>query len=247
MPQDSNVAVLVDCENAQPTVIDEAMQIAATLGRVTLRRGYGNQTSLASKWQDALVRHGFAPCMQFQYVTGKNTADIALALDALEMLLDRRVDHFVIVTSDSDFVGLCRKLQERGAGVHVFGEAKTPAALRHACDRFHESAPPTPREVAPVQSLPAAIIKRRPRFVVEAVRSLTLPPSDNSVDLGALGNHLRAVHAGFTHAAYGYKNLRTMIEAYDMLRMYQLDNGHCRVSLASDVSPQPSILRAVQA
>jgi len=247
MTSDQNVAVLVDCENAQPTVIDEAMRLASTLGRVTLRRGYGNHTALASKWQDALVRHGFAPCMQFQYVGGKNTADIALALDALEMLFDRRADRFVIVTSDSDFVGLCRKLQERGASVHVFGEAKTPAALRHACDRFHESTPPAPPEVAPAHAAAAAasVVKRRPRFVVEAVRLLALSSSDGRVDLGALGNHLRAAHAGFSHAAYGYKNLRTMIEAYDLLRMHQTEGGHCRVGLASDGAPQPAILRAV--
>lgn len=247
MTPDQNVAVLVDCENAQPSVIDEAMRLASTLGRVALRRGYGNHTALASKWQDALVRHGFAPCMQFQYVTGKNTADIALALDALEMLLDRRADRFVIITSDSDFVGLCRKLQERGANVHVFGEVKTPAALRHACDRFHESAPPEPPDAAPAHAAAAAaeIIKRRPRFVVEAVRSLALSSPDGRVDLGALGNHLRAAHAGFSHAAYGYKNLRTMIEAYDLLRMHQTEGGHCRVGLASDGAPQPAILRAV--
>lgn len=245
MTQDSNVAVLVDCENAQPAVIDEAMRVASTLGRVTLRRGYGNHTSLASKWQDALVRHGFAPCMQFQYVAGKNTADIALALDALEILLDRRADRFVIVTSDSDFVGLCRKLQERGAGVHVFGEAKTPAALRHACDRFHESAPPAPQAVAPAQAAPAAIVKRRPRFVVEAVRRLALSSPDGRVDLGALGNHLRAAHAGFSHSAYGYKSLRTMLEAYDLLRVHQTEGGHCRVGLASEAAPQPAMLRAV--
>lgn len=245
MNQDANVAVLVDCENAQPAVIDEAMRAASTLGRVTLRRGYGNHASLASKWQDALVRHGFAPCMQFQHAAGKNTADIALALDALEILFDRRADRFVIVTSDSDFVGLCRKLRERGAGVHVFGEAKTPVALRHACDRFHESAPPAPREAAPAQAAPAAIVKRRPRFVVEAVRTLALSSSDGRVDLGALGNHLRAVHAGFSHSAHGYKSLRTMLEAYDLLRVHQTEGGHCRVGLASEAAPQPAILRAV--
>lgn len=255
MTQDANVAVLVDCENAQPAVIDDAMQLASTLGRVTLRRGYGNHTALASKWQDALVRHGFAPCMQFQYVAGKNTADIALALDALEMLLDRRAGHFVIVTSDSDFVGLCRKLQERGASVHVVGEAKTPAALRHACDRFHESAPVTspkvvpapaaPPKVVPAPVAPADIVKRRPRFVVEAVRLLALSAPDGRVDLGALGNHLRASHAGFSHSAYGYKSLRTMLEAYDLLRMHQAAGGHCRVGLAPDASPPPAILRAV--
>ncbi|MEW7847969.1 NYN domain-containing protein [Massilia aurea] len=249
MPMEPNVAVLVDCENAQSAVLDRAMQHATTLGRVALRRAYGNAASLTNKWQDGLIRHGFAPCLQFQYVGGKNTADIALALDALEMLLDRRADQFVIVTSDSDFVGLCRKLQERGAGVHVFGEAKTPAALRHACDRFHEAAPQT---IDAPRAMPVAVedkatnpVKRRPRFVVEAVRVLASSAADGRVDLGALGNHLRQTHAGFTHAANGYKNLRSMLEAYDLLCIHQDDRGHCRVGLASAVPPAAPILRAV--
>lgn len=242
MNTEPHVAVLVDCENAQPAVIDQAMQLASTLGYVALRRGYGNQSALACKWQEALIRYGFAPCMQFQYVAGKNTADIALALDALELLLDRRVERFVIVTSDSDFVGLCHKLQERGAKVHIVGEAKTPTALRHACDRFHESMPLMPQEVAPA---PAAVIKRRPRFLVEAVRTLALSSSDGHVDLGALGNHLRSVHDGFSHTAYGYKNLRTMIEAYDLLRLHLTAGGHCRVGLAAEALPPAAMLRAV--
>lgn len=249
MPTEPNVAVLVDCENAQPAVIDHAMQLASTLGRVALRRGYGNHASLASKWQDALIRHGFAPCLQFQYVNGKNTADIALALDALEMLLDRRVDGFVIVTSDSDFVGLCRKLQERGARVDVVGESKTPEALRRACDRFHEAA--VPRADDPARAVPVTkpdamtgVVKRRPRFLVDAVRALAGASSNGTVDLSALGNHLRDLHAGFSHGTYGYKSLRAMVEAYDLLQLHQSGQGPCRVSLAPDVAP-PAILRAV--
>lgn len=71
MPAERNVAVLVDCENAQSAVLDQAMQHASTLGRVVLRRGYGNAASLTNKWQEALIRHGFAPCLQFQYVGGR--------------------------------------------------------------------------------------------------------------------------------------------------------------------------------
>ena len=243
MNAEPNVAVLIDCENAQPTVIDAAMRLASTLGRVVLRRGYGNQSSLTCNWQEALVRYGFAPCMQFQYVAKKNTADIALALDALEMLLDGRAAQFVIVTSDSDFVGLCHKLRERGAAVHIFGEAKAPAALRHACDRFHPSAPLAPQEV------PAApgVTKRRPKFVVEAVRTLALCSPDGEVDLGALGNHLRSVQKGFSHTAYGYKNLRAMLEAYDLLHMHPAAGaaGPCRVRMTPAPLPQAAILRAV--
>jgi uncharacterized protein (TIGR00288 family) len=240
MSAEQNVAVLVDCENAQSAVLDQAMQHASTLGRVVLRRGYGNAASLTNKWQEALIRHGFAPCLQFQYVGGKNTADIALALDALEMLLDGRANQFVIVTSDSDFVGLCRKLQERGGGVHVFGEQKTPAALRHACDRFHEAASVVVQVVEPPRAAAVAMddkvvapVRRRPRFVVEAVRLLADSASDGRVDLGALGNHLRQVRPGFSHTANGYKSLRTMLDAYDLLCVHQSDQGHCRVGLAS--------------
>lgn len=238
MSPESNVAVLVDCENVQSAIIDEVMRAASKLGRVTLRRGYGNQDSLANKWQEALVRHGFSPCLQFQCVTRKNTSDIALALDALELLLDRRADCFVIVSSDSDFVGLCRKLRERGAEVHVFGEAKAPAALRHACDRFHESSPQALHAVEPAPAAPAAVIKRRPKFVVEAVRELS--SSGGDVDLGALGNHLRDIHPGFSHKAHGYPTLRTMLAAYDLLCLRKNAQGHERVGLA-----QPPVLRAV--
>nr|WP_275548058.1 NYN domain-containing protein [Xanthomonas arboricola] len=78
------------------------------------------------------------PCLQYQYASGKNTADIALALDALEALFDHRADTFCLVTSDSDFSYLCRKLRERGATVFIVGEPKTPDALRNACDQFFE-------------------------------------------------------------------------------------------------------------
>lgn len=109
---------------------------------MVLRRGYGNHATLANKWQEALIRQAFTPCLQYQYASGKNTSDIALALDAIEALFDDRADTFCLVTSDSDFAYLCRKLRERGATVHIVGEAKTPDALRNASDQFFEWAKP---------------------------------------------------------------------------------------------------------
>ena len=135
---DSRVAVLVDCDNTTPEILEYALRVVAQFGRVVLRRGYGNHSTLASKWQEALVRLAFTPCLQYQYAAGKNTSDIALALDAVEALFDRRADTFCLVTSDSDFAYLCRKLRERGATVHIVGEAKSPDALRNASDQFFE-------------------------------------------------------------------------------------------------------------
>ena len=249
MSLETNVAVLVDCENAQPAVIDVAMRAACQLGRVVLRRGYGNHTALASKWQESLVRNGFAPHMQFQYVTGKNTADIALALDALEMLLDRRVDRFVIVTSDSDFVGLCCKLKERGADVHIVGEAKTPAALRHACDKFHEavSAAPHIPATVPVVSIKAKATgsKPKPKLVLKVISEMVLNSSDGMITLSHVHSRIKHLQPDFSYAAYGYKNFRTMLEAYDQLRVHQSEGGHCSVCLVSTMVPAGAALRAV--
>lgn len=252
MTAESNVAILVDCENAQPAVLEQAVQIARAMGRVTIRRGYGNEAALAKKWHDAMVRHGFAPCMQLQYVAGKNTADMALALDAFEMLFDRRADRFLIVTSDSDFVCLCHKLRERGAALHVLGEAKTPAALRNACERFHESSLPA----MPSQEVVTAALavrstagdaasdagKNRPLFVVKAVRELSQNTPDGMIGLSELGNHLRTVIPGFSHTSYGYKNLRTMLEAYDLLRLRQSQPKNFRVGLAAGTARSAGIL-----
>ena len=133
---ENRVAVLVDCDNTEPEILEHALRVVAQFGRVVLRRGYGNHTTLANKWQEALVRLAFTPCLQYQYASGKNTADIALALDAQEALFDGRADTFCLVTSDSDFAYLCRKLRERGASVLIVGEAKTPDALQNASDRL---------------------------------------------------------------------------------------------------------------
>ncbi|MDO4718227.1 MAG: NYN domain-containing protein [Propionibacteriaceae bacterium] len=131
------VAVLVDCDNSTPEMLDCAMNVALAAGKPVVRRGYGNPSSLSGKWQEKLVEAAFSPCLQFSYASGKNTADIALALDAMEDLLTGRSEVFCLVTSDSDFAYLCRKLREHGARIHLIGDERSPKALRNAADHFH--------------------------------------------------------------------------------------------------------------
>ena len=137
----ARVAVLVDCDNTTPGILDYALRVSSQFGRVVLRRGYGNQATLAKTWQEALVERAFTPCLQFQYAAGKNTSDIAFALDAREAMSDGRAAKFCIVTGDSEFAYLCRKLRERGATVSIVGEGKAPIALRNASDQFFEWIP----------------------------------------------------------------------------------------------------------
>ena len=196
---DSRVAVLVDCDNTSPEILEYALQVVAQFGRVVMRRGYGNHHTLANKWQEALVRMAFTPCLQYQYAAGKNTSDIALALDAQEALFDDRADTFCLVTSDSDFAYLCRKLRERGATVVIVGEAKTPDALQNASDQFFmwqaaegadSQAPTTPPEDGkPTPPSATPVKKRRPKALLDAVSLLASNALEGKVGLGALGQY----------------------------------------------------------
>jgi uncharacterized protein (TIGR00288 family) len=215
---EARVAVLVDCDNTTPEILEYALRVVAQFGRVVLRRGYGNHSTLANKWQEALVRLAFTPCLQYQYASGKNTADIALALDALEAMFDGRADTFCLVTSDSDFAYLCRKLRERGATVHIVGEAKSPDALRNASDQFFEWAPSEAAAEPDVAKTKLAAArqpaKRRPKALVNAVALLAADTPDGRVGLGALGQYLKRTDPGFSPKAFGHSALSDMVRAY---------------------------------
>jgi uncharacterized protein (TIGR00288 family) len=242
---DGRLAVLVDCDNTTPAILEYALKVVAQFGRVVLRRGYGNQMTLAHKWQEALVRLAFTPCLQYQYAPGKNTADIALALDALEAMFDNRADSFCVVTSDSDFAYLCRKLGERGAIVLIVGEAKTPDALRNASDQFFEWRPEVViaenagetvkvtaamcKDEARVATEAKVAIKRRPRSVIDAINMLTRDNPEGKVGLSALGQYLKRTDPGFSPGVYGHSGLLDMIKTYDLLAWKKEEGGQYTV------------------
>lgn len=246
---ESRVAVLVDCDNTSPEVLEHALRVVAQFGRVVLRRGYGNHATLANKWQEALVRLAFTPCLQYQYASGKNTSDIALALDAIEALFDGRADTFCLVTSDSDFAYLCRKLRERGATVHIVGEAKSPDALRNASDQFFEwvkpavtpepaptraGTPPKPADAkpaAPKVEVPKPPAKRRPLMVVEAVKLMAADTAEGKVHLGPLGQYLKRTDPAFSPQTYGHSGLLDMLRTYDLLTVQQEAGNYWTVRL----------------
>lgn len=240
---EARVAVLTDCDNVAPEILEHALRVVAQFGRVVLRRGYGTPAKLAEKgWQEALVRLAFTPCLQYTYVRGKNTSDIALALDALEALFDHRADTFCLVTSDSDFSYLCRKLRERGATVYIVGEPKTPDALRNASDQFFEwTRAEVPVELLPEISKaepppkaesPKPVPKRRPRNIIEAVTLLAGDAPEGKVNLGALGSYLRRADPAFSPKTYGHSGLLDMVKTYDLLIVRQEEGGGWTVGLA---------------
>lgn len=253
---EGRVAVMVDCDNVSPEAAEHALRVVAQFGRVVLRRGYGNLQTLANRWQDALVRLAFTPCLQFQYAAGKNTSDIALALDAFEAMFDKRSDIFCLVTSDSDFAYLCRKLRERGATVYIVGESKTPDALRNASDQFFEwtpngaELPASPSTVSGIAGREEGVrpeaakplVKRRPKFLIDAVDLLAGGASEGKVALGALGAYLKRMDPAFSPQTYGHSGLLNMVRTYDFLAVHQEVGGHWSVMKApTGDAPRPAL------
>lgn len=132
------VAVLVDFENVGLDSIQWLFDQVSDVGRIIVKRAYADWSNAGNK-RDQLLELGIEPVQQFHAgPTGKNSSDIRLAIEAIELLHQSPVDTFVIVSSDSDFVPLVSKL--RAAGKTVIGagrKATTPRTLVISYDKYY--------------------------------------------------------------------------------------------------------------
>ena len=136
-PTTDHLAVLIDADNAQATVIAELLVEVSGYGTATVKRAYGDWTTQnLAGWKDVLHVHAIQPIQQFRYTTGKNATDSALIIDAMDLLHGGKVDGFCLVSSDSDFTRLATRIREAGFSVYGFGEQKTPKPFVAACDKF---------------------------------------------------------------------------------------------------------------
>ncbi len=133
-----NMALLIDADNTSPVGIDPVLTVMAELGQVNIRRAYGNFAKQGlSKWGAITNKYGIRPHQQFDLTTGKNATDMAMTIDAIDLLYQGKVDGFGIMSSDSDFTPLATRLRQDGLLVYGFGsKQRTPEAFRSACTRF---------------------------------------------------------------------------------------------------------------
>lgn len=231
------LAVLIDADNAQATIIEGLLAEIAKFGEATVKRIYGDFTSPASaQWKKALQTHAIKPIQQFAYTTGKNATDSTLIIDAMDLLYTRRFDGFCLVSSDSDFTGLALRIREEGLTVLGFGEQKTPEAFRNACHKFifteilrpespqktsgsTDQAPamqppqPVSLSVGEVTSPRKSSTPKLPRkFILNALAS-TQYDDAGWVYLGAFGNYLTKLKPDFDPRLYGFKKLSDLLKS----------------------------------
>jgi len=131
------LAVLIDADNATPSVAEALLAEVAKFGTSFVRRAYGDWTGPNLKgWKDQLLLRSIQPIQQFPYTQGKNATDSAMIIDAMDLLYTNRFDGFCLVSSDSDFTRLAARIRESGLVVYGFGEQKTPKPFVAACDKF---------------------------------------------------------------------------------------------------------------
>jgi uncharacterized protein (TIGR00288 family) len=200
MDKPDQIALLIDADNATAARIDVILDELSRHGETNIRRAYGNWTKTGLKsWQEVLHDNAIRPVQQFDPSKGKNASDIALAVDAVEILHTQRPDWFALASSDADFTPLVMHLREHGAKVYGFGDAKTPLPFQSACTRFlvlNRLAPPTalpdaaapealtPDAVAPVadESAPAAARRRRATAKVTSTASTASGSAASAAD-----------------------------------------------------------------
>lgn len=144
MPEDQitsltrqKIAMLIDGDNAQSSLLPQMLVETGKYGMVTVRRIYGDWTTPnMNSWKDVLNFHAIQPIQQFRYTIGKNATDSAMIIDAMDILHSRVVEGFCLISSDSDYTRLATRIRETGIFVMGIGEKKTPKPFVNACDVF---------------------------------------------------------------------------------------------------------------
>ena len=228
------LALLIDGDNAQPSLVNQILAEAGKYGLVTIRRIYGDWTTTSmGGWKAALHDSAIQPIQQFRYTIGKNATDSAMIIDAMDILHGHLVDGFCIVSSDSDYTRLATRIRETGFFVMGIGKRSTPKAFVNGCNVFIYTENLVPRETRRRDRGGAgrkggAKEPREPREEQEEHeekgRKFDPVPllraafdmavhEDGWANLGELGFYLRQLDPGFDPRTYGFKQLSALIKS----------------------------------
>jgi uncharacterized LabA/DUF88 family protein len=244
-------AVLIDADNTSPRIVAGLFEEIAKFGEASVRRIYGDfSSSRLRSWIDVLQKYAIDPYQQFAYTTGKNASDIALVIDAMDLLHSGRLDGFCLVSSDSDFTRLASRLREEGADVYGFGAQKTPESFRQACRRFVYT-----ENLQPEAAVAAREPGGEPRQALQpsgaAVAVLTraieqMESEDGWVSLGAVGQRLANIASDFDPRTYGYRKLSDLVRKTGAFDVDQSEGRTVRIRARREEKPKTASRRGAQ-
>lgn len=238
----NNIALLIDADNAPASKIDFIFSELAGHGVVNIRRAYGNwKKHTLSGWEKVLHENSIQPMQTFDLVPGKNATDMALVIDAIDLLYTKNVQTFCIVSSDCDFTPLIQRIRADGKEVFGFGSQKTPKPFIASCTRFlylDEEPKAKTSGKASGEPKPQASSLKDPKTLkgdtklMNTLRGAVKRLRDEGkevdaegwVNLGAVGSRISAA-GPFDHRTYGFKKLSDLFAAIDLFEMKKETNG----------------------
>lgn len=226
-----NIAVLIDGDNAQPKLLKEIIEEVSKYGKATIRRIYGDWTApQMNGWKTVLNQHSFNPIQKFSYTTGKNSTDSSLIIDAMDILHQDNVDGFCIVSSDSDYTGLAKRIREEGMFVMGIGEKKTPEAFVKSCEVFtytdnllneiesEVKFENKPSHTSTKQSYNKKFIQLTPDDARTIHKAFIISLNDDDGDLAyisQIGKNIKKIDPSFDTRAYGINSLKKLFEGLE--------------------------------
>ena len=247
-----NIAVLIDADNTQLSRLESLLHEVSAYGRIVVKKAYGNWKKPELKnWEAEVKRLAIKTEQQFDYVSGKNTTDIALTIDALDLLHENMYDAFVLVSSDSDFTPLAIRLRESGAYIIGAGEGKTPIAFKNACDDFilveyltqtnssnrgrknrgdnaaqEERIYQQTKKSQPVEEEDADDSDIEEIHALLQIASKKYQDDDGFVNAAIAGSYIKRAKPDFTSYSYGYSKLSELLRAFpDRYKVKKISNG----------------------
>ena len=247
------IAVLIDGDNAQSSLLPQILAEAGKYGLVTVRRIYGDWTTPnMNSWKDPLNFHAVQPVQQFRYTVGKNATDSALIIDAVDLLHSGVVDGFCLVSSDSDYTRLATRIREGGIFVMGIGVKTTPKPFVNACDVFvytqnlvagkkaakarpprkatHKKSepgePPVTLEPEPVPE-PEPVAEPEPMTLFRQAFEMAVQ-QDGWARLDLMGSALYQLDPGFDPRSFGHRQLSRLIASHKnffQMRTQEIDGS----------------------
>ncbi len=230
------IAILIDGDNAQSSLLPQMLVEAGKYGIATLRRIYGDWTTPnMNSWKEILNYHAFQPVQQFRYTIGKNATDSAMIIDAMDILHSKVVDGFCLVSSDSDYTRLATRIRESGVFVMGIGEKKTPKPFVNACDVFvytenlvAEKKPARPRTRKPDSKQKKEEPEPEPMPLLRQAHEMAVQ-EDGWARLDLMGNALYQLDPAFDPRTYGHRQLSRLIgsnlKKYFEMRTQEIDGS----------------------
>ncbi|RKX34104.1 MAG: hypothetical protein DRP71_08245 [Verrucomicrobia bacterium] len=216
-----SIALLIDADNAPAAKIDFIIAELASYGVVNIRRAYGNwkKPGLIS-WEKVLHEYAIQPLQHFDITKGKNATDMALLIDAMDILYTKNVDTFCLVSSDCDFTPLILRLRADGKQVIGFGGQKTPSPFVNSCTRFlFLDDDDRVKAVRKDKATSANQLKQDTKLMTVLRNAVeTAADEDGWARLGPVGSHI-SNQGSFDSRNYGFSKLSDLFSAIDLFEV----------------------------